>query len=434
LSNDHIARGRALKYEAARAADPSERARLFAAAAEAYAAAGERSTYALINAATLYRMAGNVDAGRDAAVAVLGLIAAGDHEPDTPYWLAATRAEALLVLGDVPAAERALGEAVLLAPRAWEEHAITLRQFHLLVNETDESGGWLDRFRPPPVLVFGGVMGLAPDDEAAQAAVSAAVAAVAPCEAYGALAAGADILMAEAALAHEAELHVVLPDAPEAFRLASVEGVDAGWGPRFDACRDWAGTVEVLAPGGSAASAAFAAEIAMGRAIARAQALETEAIGLLVTAGEGRDRAVAALWERWDACGLPLRRIEVARSRAGPDSQRDGTAPIALLACDGDTPVVREFASLAEALSHAATRVPGRCGIDYRLVAEGETRPHALAAALMGAAREDGIRASAHAAEAARLVDPAITGELAGAVHYEGGMADFHRLHLPAKG
>jgi len=435
LISHHITRGRALKFAAARAVDARERVRLFGEAAAAYAHAGEgtRSTYALINAATLHQLAGGTAAAREHARAVLAMIKGGDHDPDTPYWIAATRAEALLVLGDDDGAEQALAEAVALAPRAWEEHAITLRQFRLLLGETGRPLAWLERFRVPPVMVFGGTMGLAPDDQVARDSVARAVAAIRPCEAYGALAAGADILAAEAALAGEAELHAILPRAPGTFRARSVEVIDPAWGPRFDACREWASSVEIVAGGSDelAGYAAFATEFALGQALARAQELETRAVGLLVTAGEGGNRAVAELWERWDRAGLPLQRVELVRSAGTPRPDEGRGDSVALLASDGDTPVVREFRSLAEALAATTEQPGGRFGLDYGFPAGGRVRRHALALALLHAGADGGIRASDAAAFGARMVDPGITGELAGAVLYEGGMADFHKLHLP---
>jgi hypothetical protein len=434
LTNQHITRGRALKFAAARVRDRAERGRLFADAAQAYAAGAEgtRSTYALINAATLYRLAGAIGPASDHAAAVLAMLDSRAHDPDTPYWLAVTRAEALLVLGDAAGAEQALDQAFVLAPRAWEEHAITLRQFRLLLAETARSGAWLDRFRVPPVMVFGGTMGLAPDDEVAREAIARAVAGIAPCEAYGALAAGADILAAEAALGGDVELHVLLPCRAGEFRARSVEVVDPAWGPRFDACREWASAIEVVAEGAGedAALAAFAAELAMGQAIARAQALETRAIALLVTAGPGGNRAIAALWERWERHGLELRRIELARTGEAPRRGEGDVAPLALLASDSGA--VREFPSLGDALAAVAAQPGERFGLDYGFTGQHRVPSHALASALLAAGAEGGIRASAAAAFAARLVDPRIEGELAGGVNYEGGMADFHRLHLPA--
>lgn len=436
MTSHHISRGRALKYQAARAPGLAERARLFGEAADAYAHAGEgtRSTYALINAATLFRMADRTAAARGHARTVLDMLDTGDHDPDTPYWLAATRAEALLVLGDEEGAETALAAAVALAPRAWEEHAITLRQFRLLLQETGRPTGWLDRFRVPPVMAFGGTMGIAPDDDAARSEIARAVNAIGPCEAYGALAAGADILAAEAVLAREAELHAVLPLPPEAFRAESVEVIDRAWGARFDACHEWATSVDVVAGAGDAPAGpvAFATELALGQAIARAQALETDVVGLLVTAGEGGNRAVAALWRHWAAEGLALRRIELARSAGAPRPDSDQGRPVALLASAGDAQV-REFASLADALACVAMEPGGRFGLDYGVVGAGLVRPHALATALRDTAASEGVRASDPAAYAARLADPRITGELAGAVHYASGMADFHRLYLPSR-
>ncbi len=65
---------------------------------------------------------------------------------------------------------------------------------------------------------------------------------------YGALAAGADLLVAEALLARGAALHVVLPFGVAAFKAASVSPRGAAWLPRFDAALASAATVTIVAP------------------------------------------------------------------------------------------------------------------------------------------------------------------------------------------
>ncbi len=107
-----LLKGRLLK-ERARAADGDARRRLFGEAAAAYrqAARDAQDAYPLINAATLSLLAGDIDAARVHAAETLS---ASDH--DTPYYQAATRAEALLVLGRIAEARSALAEAVARGP------------------------------------------------------------------------------------------------------------------------------------------------------------------------------------------------------------------------------------------------------------------------------------------------------------------------------
>ncbi|MDZ7587872.1 MAG: tetratricopeptide repeat-containing protein [Parasphingorhabdus sp.] len=90
-------KGRLLKDQAKMAEGPA-RATIFRHSADAYAAAAALApaTYPLINAASLALLSEDEARARDLARQVLELLDSGEHTPDTPYWLTATRAEALL--------------------------------------------------------------------------------------------------------------------------------------------------------------------------------------------------------------------------------------------------------------------------------------------------------------------------------------------------
>lgn len=89
---------------------------------------------------------------------------------------------------------------------------------------------------------------------AAEAALSKRIAAAldrhAITSGYGALAAGADILVAEAMLVRGAALHIVLPFPSAPFKAASVAPRGTDWLPRFDAALTRAASVTVLDAGG----------------------------------------------------------------------------------------------------------------------------------------------------------------------------------------
>ncbi|MEA3017901.1 MAG: hypothetical protein QOI38_2623, partial [Sphingomonadales bacterium] len=155
-------KARLLKDRAGRAAGV-ERRRLYLDAAHAYRRASELrpGTYPLINAATLLLLSGDRDSAETLAAEVLDRIEREPAEPETPYWLAATRAEALLLAGRGSEAREALAEALAAAPRAWEDHASTLRQFLLIHEALGEDAAWLEMLRPPRSLHFSGRIGLA---------------------------------------------------------------------------------------------------------------------------------------------------------------------------------------------------------------------------------------------------------------------------------
>lgn len=314
-------RGRLLK-DRALAAEGAERQGLYAQAAQAYGRAGGISgaTYPLINAATLALLSGDAGQAVRRAKEVLARLDSGEAEPDTPYYQAATRAEALLLLGDTPAARAALAEAFARAPQAWEDHASTLQQFARILAARDEDAAWLDPLRPPRSLHFGGHMALAPDDAATARAVAAVLESERIGFGFGALAAGADIVIAEALLARGAALHLILSAPPALFRATSV---GPAWTERFDAVLARAETVRALGSPDDPPhplGVQLAAEAAMGAAILQARALASEAVQLIIldsdTPDAGETGGSAWMAEAWRAGGLRQHRVLAPRAEA----------------------------------------------------------------------------------------------------------------------
>ena len=303
-----ILRGRLLKDRAV-FAKGQERVLLFRAATQKYAAAAAKlgTTYPLINAASVCLLAGDSTQAAAYARDVLASLDAHPEEPETPYWRAATRAEALLLLDREIDARAAFAEAIALAPEAWEDHASTLRQFALILAEQGRDVTWLDAHRPPRSLHFTGHMSF--DAAVARRAhLDESIAAILDEEkvhfGYGALAAGADIIVAEALVARGAELHAVLPGGPEAFGAVSVDPFGKGWRRRYDALLAAAETVHTVRPDTTPPDAEMVAlgdEVAMGAAAINARRLESEAIRLVVapearpaSGGPWRERRLAA--------------------------------------------------------------------------------------------------------------------------------------------
>ncbi|MDB5471318.1 MAG: hypothetical protein JWR84_2878 [Caulobacter sp.] len=320
-------KGRLLKDQGRRA-EGEERRALYGRSAEAYGAAGAMNwaTYPLINAASLSLLAGEPARAAALAEKVLARLDQGDAEPDTPYWREATRAEAELLLGRTHEAWLTLQGAVELAPRAWEDHASTLRQFALILEAQGSPADWLEPFRPPRALHFAGHLGVDPHDSGLAARVAEILERENVGFGYGALAAGADIVIAEALLARGAELHLVLPGARAAFRAASVEAFGPesgdGWGMRFDAVLGRAETVAVVAGLGERPdplSLKLAGRAAMGRAAMQARLLAGEAIQLtLPDEADGSPSLTSWAREVWTAAGRRALTLAAPRSRALP--------------------------------------------------------------------------------------------------------------------
>ena len=359
-------------------------------------------TYPLINAATLSLLAG--DGAQAAAYArdVLASLDAHPDEPETPYWRAATRAEALLLLEREAEARAAFADAIALAPQAWEDHAATLRQFSLILAEQGRGAGWLDPHRPPRSLHYTGHMSF--DARVGRRAhLDESIAAILAEEnvgfGYGALAAGADIIVAEALVARGAELHAVLPGGAEAFAAASVDPFGRGWRRRFDALLAKAETVRTVAPAGMAPDREMVAlgdEVAMGAAALNARRLESEALRL----------AVRAQSDSETPCGWRERVIPAPRETA-PPAGRAALPPaphqrLAILTVAVAPPAGPEEAARAIAALPAPAVAPYFTGRD--IVLAYASAPEAAAAALALAAA--GLGAGGHYGIADPVADP----------------------------
>jgi hypothetical protein len=247
-------KGRLLKDRALRARG-EERRRLYLESAAAYRRSAELQpgTYPLINAATLSLLSGDRAQAAEIAREVLERIEREPDEPETPYWRGATIAEALLLLGRSEEAKAELAEAIAAAPRAWEDHASTLRQFILIHEELGADADWLAILRPPRSLSYSGsaVASVAPADDELHRDVAELVVRERVGFVFGALSAGAEIIAAEAAIGAGAELHIVLPGGTEAFARASVGPTGDEWRGRFDAVVEAAESLHMVRPIGT---------------------------------------------------------------------------------------------------------------------------------------------------------------------------------------
>jgi hypothetical protein len=195
---------------------------------------------------------------------VLDRIASEPDEPETPYWRAATEAEALLLLGRDGEAREAIDCAIAAAPQAWEDHASTLRQFIEIEHALGATYGWLDQLRPKRSIRY--AADKSPDGVGFG---------------FGSLGAGAELEAAEALLARGAQLHVILPSDSENFAAQFVDPHGRDWRRRFDDSLAAADSVRSIRPLGvtpSGEAVALAAIIAWGAALLNAEELMGEAV------------------------------------------------------------------------------------------------------------------------------------------------------------
>jgi len=439
-------KGRLLKAQAGALAEGAGRTALLAQAAEAYGAAGALSgaSYHLINAATLWRLADQAEAGRACAERVLDGLARHPEEAETPYWREATRAEALLLLGRRDAAARALADAVAGGPRAWEDHAVTLRQFRLICAAEGAPTAWLEVLTPPRAAHFAGRM--PPIDEAAlRGRVEALLAETRIGFAFGAAAAGADIVIAEAMADAGVELTLVLPVDAVAFRRASVAGAGGDWPARFDALIERAVAVQAVEPELAAPdqlSMSLASEIAMGEAVRRAMALETDAVQVLALdpadAAPGIAGGTAWARARWAASGraqvlLPAVRASgadaVAQAPAGTRlaavlavavAPQDTAAAVRALGADAASPPVWTGHALRVAFDHP----DAAAGAAQRLrAALGEAVRIGGAYGRLSAQPVEGVAGAVESGPALDLAFAILPGAPPGAAHLDAAMA-----------
>jgi adenylate cyclase len=271
-----------------------------------------------INAATLALLAGDAAQSRTLAGALLAdpaVAAAGD------YYMAATRAEALLLLGRTGEVTETLASDAIRGSGDYGGRSSTLRQLnmvaaHLGMGERERKA-LLAPLAPPRVAHYCGHMFGA--DASAEAQIREALDALLDEEgigfAYGALACGADIIVAEALLDRGVELHVVLPFEEEDFLLQSVRPGGPGWEARYRACRDRAAGIQFASPMaffGNPAQYGYASRTAMGLARLRAEHLAAEAVQIAVwdgAAGEG-PAGTGADVASWAASGERTRIVD----------------------------------------------------------------------------------------------------------------------------
>ena len=308
-----------IKKDRALAAKAQERTLLAREAAEAYRTVGYRTGgyFPTINAATLSLVAGDISLSRALAAEALELVASSGG---TGYFPTATEAESYLLLGDVMRARLALHRIGELHSSDYGALSTTRRQLRLVCALTGANQEILAPLAGPAVAHFCGHLIGAPGmagrfPSSCEAAVANRIAEVVRRQkvgfAYGSLASGGDILWAEALLAEDCELHVVLPFVLEEFVNRSVASAGAAWVDRFRACLEAASTVTYATEDaylGDDVLYAYCARYAMGLALLRARYLDAEASQLALWDGisSAATAGTAADVEAWRATGRPV--------------------------------------------------------------------------------------------------------------------------------
>ncbi len=272
--------------------------------------------YSGINAATMSLLGGiPQDIVTMRAKRILNMLDSIVGENDNQiYFIEATRAEAYLLQGDISSAQSAFRRARDYDPLNFIAHASTLKQFRMIEKAKGESWPWLTEFVPPRAVHFAGHI-FGRDGKSSEISVLSKAAEDAMADqisniiqvndigfAYGALAAGSDIIIAESILAEGGELHVILPISQKTFLEASVRPFGDHWVDRFHECLDAATSVTVLDNLEGWPDSMLqhrASVIAMGGAIRKSEELSVAPGQLLIwdqKAGEHGTANDAAIW------------------------------------------------------------------------------------------------------------------------------------------
>ncbi len=268
-----------------------------------------RDYYPGINAATLSLIAGDAAKSRSLAREVMEACSAALTQGDS-YYIAATQAEAALLLGDLDTAGAALTRAAASHGNDFSAVATTRRQLRRVCEALGTGQGLFAILRAPTVIHYSGHRIGARFPAAEEARVQSEIGRLLDRHrvgiGYGSLAAGADILFAEEILRRGGEVNLAFPFEIDEFKLISVEPSGAQWLDRFDACLKAAKTITFATTDqflGDESLFAYATRIAFGLALLRAHFLDTDPRQMVVwdrgpaggsdpSAGTGGDVAV----------------------------------------------------------------------------------------------------------------------------------------------
>ena len=322
-------KGRLLKDLAVRA-NGTNQIRLFRESSQAYQRANQLSDgyFSGINAATTSFLAGEEEAARRLATAI-----GRRHDVAEPvdYFAAASAAEAMLVRGEIEEATALYAAARRRPDASLGNVASTARQVALiasrLIMSDDQRQRLLEAIRPSPVIHFCGHMFRAGWEVEEQIAkeIGAILDESGALIAYGPLACGADILIAEAILERGGELHAIMPFAEEDFLRTSVRLGGPEWEERYVRTRDSAASVTFatqIQHEDDDELFAYCSKLVMGLARLRAEIMQTEAFQLAVWDGKAPNgvAGTAADCAEWARQGGKTRIVSIPKDRPALDA------------------------------------------------------------------------------------------------------------------
>ena len=400
---DILCLGPRLRRDLAFRAEPPD-ARLLRKSAEDYEAVYARTGgyFPGVSAAAAFAMAGEAARARKIAAKVAAeceTLLDGIDDDEASYYPRATLGEALLIAGDRAGAERAFAAARRAEDFTPGKAATTRKQLRRLASPLSLGDGWIDGALPQRgALYFSGpLVAEGADEDALSKAIDAVLEKHDIGSAFGALAAGADIIVAERLLEAGVALNIQLPLTPDAFLARSVAPFGESWSSRYAACLERAQTIDWnrnarIGP----AAYRLGARVSMGKAIAQARNLDGPALGFFAVRRDERgERSVSHENESWwRSLGLaaevltlgwpkppaakdddPAGRIYAALTITGAGAAAVGPAK-AVFSAPTAGGVIAAFAEPAQAIEAARVLAPRhqdlRFWLDAGLSAEGD--------------------------------------------------------------
>jgi len=289
---------------------------------------------AAVDAAALLVLAGDGEEGRSLAsttAAALRERSTTAAKSDGPRILDCL-IRALLIARDFDQARDLVPAARQLRDGLAESLAGMVRQLSPIAGQSPQGQSLIDSLRPDPIMHYTGHIISGPgwrNDRFPQDDEHTVAARIADCldrtpvtAAYGALAAGADILFAEALLSRNVPLHVVLPFCLDDFIDLSVRPSGAGWIGRFSNCLSRATSIRYSTEDrhlGHDHLFEYGSQLAMGLTVLMADRLQTTPLQLALWDGiptSGVAGTVKNLWI-WERAGH--RRRVISSGAALPD-------------------------------------------------------------------------------------------------------------------
>ena len=293
--------------------------------------------YPAINAATLSLIIGDQSACHDLAKEVLKLCdQSSSVNGDEGYYVDVTRAEANLLLGNDDAIESVLSHAYQGHSHDYGKLSTTWKQLSLICEQRGISTDCIRAIQPPTVIAFMGQtihgMGKSPgidsaDEKMLREKIRNLLDQYKIKIAFGALACGADLMIAEEILKRGGELNVILPFSREEFKRTSVSPAGRIWEERFDWALERAASVYEIVDdaytGYDLLYEACSLQI-MGLAYLRSQTLGSQAYQVALWNGQpsASPGGTAAAMQRWETLGQKNLIITV------PEPRSKGVAPL----------------------------------------------------------------------------------------------------------